>query len=35
MLRWSKDNKSQTIISIAGRTIEKEDRIRQKKRSLL
>ena len=25
ILRWSKDNKCQTIISIAGRTIEKED----------
>ena len=30
ILRWSKDNKCQTIISIAGRTIEKEDRITTK-----
>lgn len=31
ILRWSKDNKCKTIISIAGKTIEKEDGITTKK----
>jgi uncharacterized protein len=30
ILRWSKDNKCQTIISIAGKAIEKQDRITTK-----
>ena len=30
-MRWSKDNKCKTIISIAGRAIEKDDKITTKK----
>jgi uncharacterized protein len=34
ILRWSKDNKCKTIISIAGKTIEKEDKTTTKESSL-
>ena len=35
ILRWSKDNKCKTIISIAGRTIEKEDKTIKEEESSL
>ena len=34
-MRWSKDNKCKTIISIAGRTIEKEDKTIKEEESSL